>query len=473
MSLPCPTLLLALGLASTSSRSLGLDDAIEIAMRRSAEVVRAETDVVLVDVERARALAPVLPRVDLWSGVQEVFLDSVITETRSAVALPQDSLRPEQRVNANLAWGRFIDSQTSDISHPQLTLGLRASQLLFDGGRWWTVLERVGDIERQRRATLAAVRNNVKARVIAGFYSVLKAAAQARTVEQQVELDREQLERARKRLADGGGKPDEVAAAERNLAQDRVALLRARNAVASQRWALALALGLDPVAPIELVPPEDLDAGGPPRVELPTTPALIERARRERPELDNLRALREQVVKNVAIRRADYWPRVSLDATYSRLSRRPDRTFGDPTRNFTGVVGLNLSWNLFAGLGHATEVEAAELELDKLDATILATEQSVAAEILNRAASIEVLVASWALEARGAAAAEDAVRLARSRYEEGRATALELRDAELGLTRARQSLTNVHLDLEIALADLERAIGGPLHRPDGVGSEAD
>ena len=60
---------------------------------------------------------------------------------------------------------------------------------------------------------------------------------------------------------------------------------------------------------------------------------------------------------------------------------------------------------------------------------------------------------------------EEAVRLARGLYAEGRGTLLEVRDAELRLTQLTLSLIEARFDLEIAREELRRAVGGELAWP--------
>jgi len=61
--------------------------------------------------------------------------------------------------------------------------------------------------------------------------------------------------------------------------------------------------------------------------------------------------------------------------------------------------------------------------------------------------------------AQGLVAAEESYRVRRSLFQNGRATSVELTDAETDLTRARLEAINARVDLRIALVRREHATG--------------
>jgi outer membrane protein TolC len=65
----------------------------------------------------------------------------------------------------------------------------------------------------------------------------------------------------------------------------------------------------------------------------------------------------------------------------------------------------------------------------------------------------------------GLQAAEESYRVRRALFQNGRATSTELLDAELDLTRARRSALGARLELRMARARLEFAVGWGAGRP--------
>ena len=219
---------------------------------------------------------------------------------------------------------------------------------------------------------------------------------------------------------------------------------------------------------MKLVLPPNLKMDQPPPRDIPPVAELIERGTQDRPEVRRLEADVARIAKNVAIRSADYWPRVQLTARYDRFSRRPDRVFNNPFENYYASVGLDVSWNVFNGRATDASVQQGELELNKANASLDDLKRGVANDVTHRAERLALLFEVYGLARDGDRAAAEAVRLAQALYKQGRGSALELRDAELQLTQARLSLTNARLDIEIAREDLRRAIGGPIRPTDEV-----
>jgi outer membrane protein TolC len=303
-----------------------------------------------------------------------------------------------------------------------------------------------------------SIENDTRLSVARRFFELDKAGRQATTFAQQIEVDLAQLERVKALLSAGLGKTNDVAQVERNLAEDRISLARREYTVRAARRALNLAIGRPADTTFELVPIEEpVDA-----TSVPAKAELVKLAVEQRPELTRVRASLDISRKNVDIARADYFPIVALGASYSRASRKPGRVFDDPTQNYFASIGLTLQWNLFNGRATTANVQQAELELSKLEATYEEQERIVAGEVEERLEVLALSAEVYRLAQEAIRAGEEAVRLARGLYTEGRGTLLELRDAELRLTLQKLSAIEARIDLLIAREELRRAIGGDL-----------
>lgn len=452
------------------------------AERDARDVVRARADLLLVDVERARSIAPLLPSLSAYLTASEFFAGSPILEARyprykrfECVDTPgttdcNTGITPTVK-DYDLEWGPFYDVHTGNASHPSFTAGLSARQLIFDGGRWWTLLARVEDIRDQATAVLKVVRTAVRLNAVRRFYDLAKAQEAVKASELQVRLAEAQLRRARTTLQGGDGKQNEVATAERNLANDRVTLARRQFAASSSGRQLNLAMGRPPETPVAIQVAESVaTATIAERIALPGRDFLLDLALQHRAELSQGRAALAIISKNVAIRAADQWPVLSLVAGWSRSSRRPDRIFDDPTDNYYANVGLDLRWSIFSGGTTRASIEEAELELEKARANYEDLERVVKNEVLEQSEELLLLVEVHALNVSGARSAQEAFELVSAAYRQGKATALELRDAELRLTQAILEATVGRFNIEVARAELAKSLGAdldvgpPVHR---------
>lgn len=456
--MPAAVAFAALLLAAPESAALTLEAAVEVALLRTNDIIQAKEDLLLVDAEWLQAVGAVLPRIDLSANGGELFAGSPITEARFPNA-PQLGLPGQLPA---FRYGAFVDGQGNNYSNPQFGLSLRGTQLIYDGGKWWTAIARVDRLGEARRAALAVVRADVRFRVAQRFYELEKARQAERTLLRQTQIGEQQLERAQALLIAGRNKPADVSVVARNLGEDRISWSRQVLAASQARRALNLELGRDPQIPVELVLGFELAPGDPPPppTVVPTLEDAILLARARRPELAQLDAEIAVKEKEVGLQQAAYFPVVNLEANYRRnTSRRPDRVFGDPTENYFATVDLTMRWNLFEGRATDGRVEAAEIALRKTVAQRDHLLRQISAEVEDRLQTLATQEQIRSLAEGSIKAAEDAVRLANGLYEEGRGTALEVRDADLRLIQAKLAAINARLDVEISKEALERALG--------------
>src|SRR5688572_25576805 len=120
---PVSILLLLLGQADPNAEILTIDRAIGIAHEYTNDIIRAESDVLLVDVERGRAIGAILPTLNVSFAAGGNFGGDPIYEARDPRTLDIVRTEPE---------GSFSES----FFRPAITL----RQLVFDGGRWWLTI---------------------------------------------------------------------------------------------------------------------------------------------------------------------------------------------------------------------------------------------------------------------------------------------------------------------------------------------
>lgn len=438
---PATLLALLLTLGSAPASALTLEDAIDHALKHAAQVVVAKQDVVLVEADHMAALSAILPRLDL-SASAGGFLVNVSQAGNQMVVAPD---QPFVGGNGTFSQARF-------------SVGLSGRQLLYDGGRWWTVIARVSDVEESRKAALRNVENEVRALTVKAFYDLGKADYAVRTIEERVKLSQEQLDRAETLIEVGRGTTRDVATAARNLATDQI---ERENRILERDLAvqaLNLQMGRPSQTAVELV----LDEAATSSIvtfDLPSRETLVQSALDHRPDLDQRRADLAVATKDIDVAKADYWPVVAVQASYQRNNPQPAVTFGNPIENYVAALDLVVRWNLFEGNATDARVAQARVALKKLlanlDDSVRRAVGNVDAELMR----LENQRRIHDLSKRGVQAAEEAVRLARGLYDAGRGTALELRDAETSLTDARRTMVSARYDIEVTRENLRRAVG--------------
>ncbi len=166
-------------------------------------------------------------------------------------------------------------------------------------------------------------------------------------------------------------------------------------------------------------------------------------------------ALREEA----SVARAADYPR--LDAQANALYANPNSRYVPPTATWhaTWDVGVTLSWtptNIFNAEAQARGVEA---RADEVASQRNGVKNGLRLEV-NQAMNA-LAEANFGLEAsrEGLSAAEENYRVRRELYRAGKATIVDVTDAETDLTRSRLDVVNSHVDERIARVALSHALG--------------
>jgi outer membrane protein TolC len=159
------------------------------------------------------------------------------------------------------------------------------------------------------------------------------------------------------------------------------------------------------------------------------------------------------------VARAGGWPRI--DGVGNLYYANPNPRIFPAVEQYktTWDVGVQLTWspNDLANAGPAAG------SLESRSASLVAQRQSVAdgirLEVTQARNAIREARAALDSSAQGLAASEESYRVRRSLFKNGRATNVELTDAETDLTRARLEAINARVDLQIARVRLDHALG--------------
>lgn len=139
----------------------------------------------------------------------------------------------------------------------------------------------------------------------------------------------------------------------------------------------------------------------------------------------------------------------------------PNQRIFPSTDEFKGTwsVGAQLTWTLNDALVSRTSVRRLTAEADQLRTDHENLERGTRIELL--AAQQAVAIAEHALTTtqKGLTASEEAYRVRKELLNADRATAVELVDAETELTRSRIANLNARVDLRVARAQLDHALG--------------
>lgn len=381
--------------------------------------------------------------------------EGLITEVK-ALALPSATL--------NSSYTKWDDELSSDrgfsgASTQNWNISIDVRQTLYSGGGVRAALDSQASLREAVRRELEGVVNSAILEVRTRFYDVLLAREQIKVQEQNVALLREQLQTAKNRFDAGAVSNFDVLRAEVELANALPELIRARNNFRTAVDALRFSIGFVNQSPgaIAKVPEfvGTLDYS-PINFELESTLAS---ARESRPELLRLAAVVEAQDANVRFAKSGYLPDVSLVGGYQLRKANFSERFRDSPDGWT--IGLQSSWAIFDG--NRTKGQVVQARSQLAQAELALDEFGLAVEVEVRRALSAFQEAGELVDAAGKVVeqAQEALRLANSRYGAGTATQLDVLTTQVSLVRAQLNKLQAVYNYNVSVARVRQAAGIP------------
>jgi outer membrane protein len=328
---------------------------------------------------------------------------------------------------------------------------------IYNGGRS-DALERAARAEASAiSADIAAARADLRLEVARAFWALVTARATARVVEQGVTRAQANVRDVRERLNAGLVPPNEVASAEAQESRQRMLLIEARNQRDISSSELARLIGTDVLGP-SLEPAAELEAPPAPAA-LEDAPALIARARTERPERRAFEQRIQAGQEQLAAARAGALPTVAVVSGFDYARPNP-RIFPRTDRwEDSWDAGVNLSWNLWDGGRTRAEVAQAGSLVTAARQRLEEFDSIVALEVRQRQLDIDSGRAAVIAAGDAVRAAAEARRVVAERYQAGVATQSEVLDADFALLQAELDRTRAFAGVRLAEARLARSLG--------------
>jgi len=408
-------------------RELGLEEAVNIGLENAPTIVARIGDYMAAQQRVNQALSPLLPQLTGTGGYG-----------RSRVISPASG-----------------QAAINDFGNGSVT----ASQLLWDFGRTWAAKDVAKYTADAIKEVLETQKLDIAQLVKVQYFTLLLS---KRLVEVNVAaLDRAEVNlRSAQGFFQVGTQPKSfVTRAEVDVANARVNVIRAQNAVSLARVALNAAMGIAINAPTEV---KDLLAYR----QFPTNrEQLVSEALRNRPEYRQVKAQFDAAEATVRQTFRDFFPNLFGSGTYGITGVTGGPAF--QARNTSGFVddgnqwnvGLTLNWTIFDGGNRVARYKEAKANVEASQARVRDTElqiwQNVEQSYLNLGASEERIGAAQ----KAVESAEENYQLARGRFDAGVANIIELTDAQLALTQSQSDEAQALADYQISIAQLERALG--------------
>jgi outer membrane protein TolC len=191
----------------------------------------------------------------------------------------------------------------------------------------------------------------------------------------------------------------------------------------------------------------------------PSLDTLIARGLDARPEIRGMDARVKAGEAGVTLARSGWWPQIALTGNYyyanPNIRLQPAQAIWKDTWDVGVTVSLDI-WNWGTTL-HQTD--QAQAQLAQAKEAYGQTQDAVTLDVTQAYLTLKQARERVAVAKQGLARAEENHRVTTQRYKEGLVLNSEMIDAQYALTAARTTYTQALVDLMLAQARVEKAIG--------------
>jgi outer membrane protein TolC len=325
--------------------------------------------------------------------------------------------------------------------------GVNFHQVLYDFGRLDSSRKQAYADYSAAQADLASAENDAVFNFRQAFYDVLKQEELVRVGEETVRQFEKRLEQVRGFVEAGTRQKYDLTKAQVDLGGAQLTLVKARTAFSVSRATLNNTLGLasDPAYVLE--------HPGATGVFGLSFGDAVESARAYHPQLQSL-ILRENSARAAidgAI--ADFYPTISLAGSFSWGGSLTPVAW-------SSFLGPAIDWLVLDGGARVGALHASVADLRAAYASRALEEQGIFLDLRRAYAVLEDTRESLKIVVLTVQQATETLDLVTGRYQVGKASSVELTDAQVQLATAKAQEIQARYDYEISIAAIERSIGG-------------
>jgi len=348
-------------------------------------------------------------------------------------------------------FGMATDQTTENYS-----ANLQATWLLFDG------FARNFKEQQARYGEQAADAGLLDSRRLL-VTSVAEAFLNAQLAQTTIDINRadetfysRQLEDAQNRFKVGAGPWGDVLNIKVQVNSARTSLIRSQREFEAAGYGLAALLGLPEAAFPAHLRLESLDKETTIAEQKESADALIKEALAARPDIRRLEMAVKQAEAATGAAKAPFYPKVQLAGAVEGVREGDARLNND---DFGNTVGMNMSWNLYAGGADKARLIEAEQAKREAAYTLAGLRNGVAAEVRQDLALLAAAQEQLRLQRETVKLVEENRDLAKNEYEAGEASLVRLNEAQRDLITTYSRLAQALAGYQLAQQRLFSATG--------------
>ena len=414
---------------------LTLDDAIKVALSESESVQIADKEVVRTGHAKKGTYAALFPQIDASGSYQRVLIKNDIR-----AMMGSDSPMAQQMADTKIG------------SYNTFAVGATAAMPIINVALWKSIKISGQSVELAVEKARAS-RLDLVAQVKRAYYTTLLAKESFRVFRELYENALSNYGQTEKKYNAQKASELDMTTAKTNLAGAIPNVYSAESDVILALWQLKAVIGADLDANIDIVGSlDDYSA------QLNTEPSYESLSLEGNSTMRQLSIQADQLLQTVKLRQMAYVPTLaaSVSITYSAVSNDPMTNLGWFPYSY---AGLSLNIPIFSGGKRYHDVKQARNQYEQLQLQTRSTEKQLRISVQQQLSAMQTAVKSYGASKDALASAEKAYQIAAKSYEVGRATMIELDNAQLNLTQCQLTLSNNIYSYIAAQAQLESILG--------------
>ncbi len=413
------------------TRTLTIEEAVSIANDRNLTIELARSRVNTAGARVTSSFGTFLPQINISSGYTRQLSDGTVV----VQGTPIPGNRPPDNLSANIS----------------------ASVLLFDGfARTATYSASQSDLTASME-TLNRTKEDVAFQTRSAFLNVLRSDQIVEVRRNDIELNREQLVRARGLVESGAAQVGTVYSQEAELANAELALEQASTDVIIARNTLEQILNLDPAVEVRASAEglassvdslEILESRG----ALGSFDDMLRRQRENRKDIRAAQLAVESAGASVKAARGNYYPQVSASVGYG-WQRAGDIRSGNSS------FGLNLNYTPFDGFRTNEQVQLAEAQRQSAEIELRRLELQAQSELQQSLARLDGAERQLRAASKAVTAARQSRFAADERYKVGLGNYVDYLLANSQYLSAQINQVNAVFNFRLALYEVRYQLG--------------
>jgi outer membrane protein TolC len=318
-------------------------------------------------------------------------------------------------------------------------------------------------LERSAGQDLAKDRSELSFSIKTAYWGLARAREFAAVVEESIGQVREHLKDVQAFFDQGLLTKNEVLRTELQLANAELLAIDARNAVEVARTSLCTLLGLPLGTDFELTTTAESQASraadADPAGDAAAAQTLLETALAARPEIRSAEFRIKASEAGLKAARSGWYPQIFLAGNYYYL--RPNARYMPAQDRFHGTwdVALSISFDVWNWGQTKNQAVQAKSQLARARDARKLLEDAAVLEVTQSRLAVAQARDKLRVAGQAVGQAEENLRIVRERFRQGVALNSEVIDAELLLFQAKAARTQAAIDIVLAQARLEKALG--------------